>query len=168
MNTLQILPQLNLGGVETAVFDSVKYLVRMGHKTVVVSAGGELLRDLEALGVVHYQLPVHKKSLFTIIKMISRVAEIIKEEKIELVHAHSRVPAWIAYFATRRTKVVFITTCHGYYKRHPFSQVMGWSKRVIAISNVIARHMVDDFAVPYERIRLIPSSVDLEKFKCAW
>jgi len=166
MNTLQILPQLNLGGVETAVFDSVKYLARMGHKTVVVSAGGELVKDLESLGIIHYQLPVHEKSLFTIIKMIPKLAEIIRKEKIEIIHAHSRVPAWIAYFASRRAKIAFITTCHGYYKKHLFSQVMGWSKRAIAISNVIARHMIEDFGVPYERIRLIPSSVDLEKFKC--
>ncbi|MDD5167172.1 MAG: GT4 family glycosyltransferase PelF, partial [Candidatus Omnitrophica bacterium] len=164
MNTLQILPELNLGGVETAVFDSVKYLSRLGHKTVVVSNGGELLKDLEQLGVIHYELPVHKKSLFTMIKMIPKVAEIIKKEKIEVIHAHSRVPAWIAYFAARRTNTVFITSCNGYYSKHIFSQVMGWAKRVIVISNVIGRHMIDDFGVVHERIRLVPSSVDLEKF----
>ncbi len=166
MNTLQILPQLNLGGVETAVFDSVKYLSRAGHKTVVVSGGGELVKDLQELGVIHYQLPVHEKSLFTAIKMVRRLEEIIRKEEIELIHAHSRVPAWIAYFASRKTGIPFVTTCHGYYSKHFFSSVMGWSKRVIAISNVIARHMIEDFGVPYERIRLIPSSVDLEKFVC--
>ena len=42
---------------------------------------------------------------------------------------------------------------------------MGWAKRVIVISNVIGRHMIDDFNTPHERIRLIPRSVDLGKFK---
>ena len=42
---------------------------------------------------------------------------------------------------------------------------MGWGKRVIVLSNVIARHMIDDFEVPHERIRLVPRSVDLERFK---
>jgi lipopolysaccharide heptosyltransferase II len=97
--------------------------------------------------------------------MIPRVAGIIRKEKIEVIHAHSRVPAWIAYFAARRTNAIFITTCHGYYSKHIFSQVMGWAKRVIVISNVIGRHMIDNFSVPHERIRLIPSSVDLEKFQ---
>ncbi|MDD2679411.1 MAG: lipopolysaccharide heptosyltransferase II [Candidatus Omnitrophica bacterium] len=165
MNILQILPELNVGGVETGTLDLAKYLVRLGHKAVVVSAGGALVNDLEAFGALHYQLPVHKKSLFSILKTIPLLAEIIKKEKIDIVHARSRVPAWIAYFACRRTKTVFITTCHGYYKKHPFSYVMGWAKRVIVLSNVIARHMIEDFAVPHERIRLIPRSVDLEKFK---
>ena len=165
MNILQILPELNVGGVETGTLDLAKYLVRSGHKAVVVSNGGELVKELESCGAIHYRLPVHKKSLFSVIKMIPLLVGIIKKEKIDIVHARSRVPAWIAFFATRKTNTVFITTCHGYYKKHPFSEVMWWAKRVIVLSNVIARHMIDDFGVPYERIRLVPRSVDLEKFR---
>lgn len=165
MNILLILPELNLGGVETATLDLAKYLIRLGHKTVVVSNSGELLKDFESCGAIHYQLPVHRKSLFTAVKMVERLEEIIKKEEITVVHAQSRVPAWIAYFAARKTKTVFITTCHGYYSKHIFSKVMGWGKRVIAISNVIARHMIDDFCVLHERIKLIPSGIDLEKFR---
>ena len=164
MNILQILPELNVGGVETGTLDLAKHLVKLGHKAVVVSNGGELVKELESYGAIHYQLPVHKKSLFTMARMITRLVEIIKKEQIQIVHARSRVPAWIAHFASRKTNTIFITTCHGYYKKHPFSQVMGWGKRVIVLSNVIGRHMIDDFSTPHERIRLIPRSVDLEKF----
>ncbi len=165
MNILQILPELNVGGVETGTLDLAKYLIRLGHKAVVVSGGGELVKELESNGAVHYKLPVHEKSIISIIKLIPRLVEIIKKEEIDIVHARSRVPAWIAYFACRRAKTIFITTCHGYYKKHPLSSVMGWGKRVIVLSNVIARHMIDDFGVMRERIRLVPRSVDLEKFR---
>lgn len=165
MNILQILPELNVGGVETGTLDLAKYLVKLGHKAVVVSAGGRLVNELESLGAIHYQLPVHKKSVFTIIEMIPKLAGIIRKEEIDIVHARSRVPAWIAYFAARKTRRVFISTCHGYYKKHPFSYVMGWSKRAIVLSNVIGRHMLEDFGVPFERIRLVPRSVDLDRFK---
>ncbi len=165
MKILQILPELNVGGVETGTLDLTKYLVRLGHQAVVVSSGGALVKDIEACGGKHYTLPVQKKSIFSIWKVIPQLAEIIKKEEIQIVHARSRVPAWIAYFACRRTNAVFITTCHGYYKLHLFSFVMGWAKRVIVLSNVIARHMIDDFGVPHERIILVPRSVDLEKFK---
>jgi lipopolysaccharide heptosyltransferase II len=164
MNVLQILPELNVGGVETGTVDLAKYLTKNGHKAVVVSNGGDLVKDLEEIKAIHYKLPVHKKSLFTILKMIKKVSEIIKNEKIDVVHARSRVPAWIAFFACRNTETIFITTCHGYYSEHFFSKVMGWAKSVIVPSNVIGRHMIEDFLVPYQRIRLIPRSVDLEKF----
>lgn len=154
-----------MGGVETGTVDLAKHLVSLGHKAVVVSAGGELTKELDEAGVRHYELPVHKKSIFMILRNIKPLVEIIKKENIDIVHARSRVPAWVAYFACRKTKKVLITTCHGYYSRHFFSFAMGWGKRVITLSNVIARHMIDDFGVSHERIRLVPRSVDLAKFK---
>ena len=164
MNILQILPELNVGGVETGTVDLAREFIKRGHKAVVVSAGGQLVKDLEAAGAIHYQLPVHKKSLYTMIQMVPRLSAIIKKEEIDIVHARSRIPAWPAYFASRKTRIVFITTCHGHYSRHPISYVMGWGTRVIVLSNAIARHMIDDFGVPHERITLIPRSVDLGKF----
>ena len=165
MKILQVVPELNVGGVETGTVELARHLVRLGHKAVVVSAGGALVAELEAAGALHYTLAVHKKSLISMIRLVPRLVEIIKKEEIDIVHARSRVPAWISYFACRRTKAVFVTTCHGYYRKHVFSYVMGWGKRVIALSNAIARHMIEDFGVPHERIRLVPRSVDLEKFK---
>lgn len=164
MNILQILPELHVGGVERGTVDLARYLAGAGHKAVVVSAGGALVNDLEKAGAIHYQLPVHKKSLLNIIRMVPRLVEIIVKENIDVVHARSRVPAWIAYFACRRTRKPFITTCHGYYRKHLWSFVMGWADRVIAPSNVIARHMIEDFGTPHERIRLIPRSVDTARF----
>ena len=165
MNILQILPEMNVGGVETGTLDLAKRLVELGHKAVVVSAGGELVRELESCGGIHYQVPVHGKNIFAILKVVPELVRIIKREEIDIVHARSRSPAWAAYWASRKTNRIFITTCHGYYSKHIFSGVMGWGKKVIVSSNVLARHMIDNFRVPHQRIRLIPRSVDLTKFK---
>ncbi|MCX5699498.1 MAG: lipopolysaccharide heptosyltransferase II [Candidatus Omnitrophica bacterium] len=165
MKILQILPELNVGGVETGTLDLSKHLVRLGHKSVVVSAGGALVEELKTDGAKHYTLAVNKKSIISMFKLIPMLVEIINKEEIDIVHARSRVPAWIAYFACRRSRAIFVTTCHGYYKKHFFSVVMGWAKRVIVLSNVIARHMIEDFSLPHERIKLVPRSVDLGKFK---
>jgi len=164
MNILQILPELNVGGVETGTVDLGRYLVAQGHKSVVVSNGGALVAQLQSDGSKHYTLPVHKKNLFTAYRCVAKLVSIIQKEKIDIVHARSRVPAWIAFFACRQTEAHFLTTCHGYYSSHFFSRVMGWGKMTIAISEVIGRHMVRDFTVPAENIRVIPRSVDLEKF----
>ncbi|MBF0522641.1 MAG: lipopolysaccharide heptosyltransferase II [Candidatus Omnitrophica bacterium] len=164
MNVLQILPELNVGGVETGTSDFAKYLVAHGHRSVVISHGGSMVAALEKAGSKHYTLPVHKKSLWAILKSIKEVRKIIRQENIDIVHARSRVPAWIGYFACRKTRAAFITTCHGYYRSRLFSQIMGWSKLVIVPSQVIGRHMIDDFKVSSNSIRYIPRSVDLEKF----
>jgi len=176
MNILQILPQLNEGGVERGTVDIAKFLVQKGHRAIVISRGGRLVKELKENDVVHYSLSVHEKSIFTIIRMIFKVAKILEKEKVDIIHARSRVPAWIAYFAHRLylnrcakrgifSWSVFITTCHGYYKKHFFSQIMGLGKFVIVISTVIGKHMRENFGVPFYRLRFIPRGVDLNVFK---
>ncbi|MBU0548785.1 MAG: glycosyltransferase [Candidatus Omnitrophica bacterium] len=124
-----------------------------------------MVEEIENQGSKHYALPVHKKSVFTVLWMIPRLMEIIRKEKIDIVHARSRVPAWIAFFACRLTGALFITTCHGYYGNHFASRPMGWGKLVICPSQIIANHMIKDFGLPLEKIRLVPRGLDLEKFK---
>jgi lipopolysaccharide heptosyltransferase II len=164
MNILQVLPELNSGGVETGTLDLVKQLIKNGHKAVVISNGGKLLDELISLGGIHYSLPVHEKSVFTVFSMIAKIRDIIKKEDIDIVHARSRAPAFSAFFAAYFSDIPFITTCHGYYSRHIFSKVMGWGRFVVVPSNVVARHMIDSFNVPRERIRLIPRGVDLDRY----
>lgn len=165
MNILQILPSLEVGGVETGTIDLARYLVKKGHKAIVISGGGRLVRELDKIGARHYSLPVGKKSVFNMIRMAGAIADIIRNEDIDIVHVRSRVPALVAFIASRITNRIFLTTAHGYYKKHFLSTVMGWGRFVIVASNIIAKHMVDDFGVPYERIRFIPRGVDLSRFK---
>lgn len=163
MRILQVLPSLDVGGVERGVIDLARAIRRTSDEIVVVSSGGELVGQLHKLGVMHYTLPVHQKSLFSL-GLVGKLADIIHRERIDLVHARSRVPAWIAWMACRRTGIPLVTTCHGYYSTHALSRVMGWGKKVIVISRVIGRHMIDDFGVPPDRIRLVHRGIDLNQF----
>lgn len=164
MNILQIVPELNVGGVERGTVDLACGLIQRGHRAIVISGGGSLVNELKHCGATHYTLPVHKKSPFAIWRSIPRVIKLLKDEKIDIIHARSRVPAIIGFISARKTQLPFITTCHGYYSRHPLSYVMGWGKFVIVPSNAIGRHMMDDFGVCPDRIRLIPRGVSLEKY----
>ncbi len=165
MNILQILPALNVGGVELGTIDLARYLTLNGHKSVVVSGGGRLVRRLDEVGSRHYRLPVGRKNPVIILLMVRRLCEIIKKENIDIVHARSRVPAIIGFLAANITNKVFITTAHGYYNKHLPSRAMSWGKFVIVASKEIARHMMEDFGTPYDRIRLVPRGVNLNEFK---
>lgn len=164
MIILQILPELKSGGVERGTVDLAKYLTRNGHTAIVVSAGGPLVNDLTSAGVKHYRLPVHAKSPWAIWRSVKTLVKIVRLEKVDVIHARSRVPAVVAFFVSRSTQVPFITTCHGFYSKHLLSRVMGWGKLVIAASHIIGKRMRDDFNVPHEKIRLIHRGVNLEEF----
>ena len=164
MKIMQVVPRMDVGGVERGVVDLAKYFQDKEDEIIVVSSGGRLIKELKSLGVKHYRLNVHKKSPFSIL-LIKRLRRIIEKENIDIVHARSRVPAWISFFATRGTGADFITTAHGFYSAHLLSRVMGWGKFVICPSKVIARHMQDDFGIGYDKLVIIPRWVDLDKFK---
>ena len=163
MKILQMLPALELGGTERGVVDLARAMKKEGHETVVISSGGALVAELQKTGIPHYGLPVHQKSLTSLL-LVDEIVKIIQRERIEIIHARSRVPAWLGWLAARRTGVPFMTTCHGNYSVHPLSFVMGWGKRVIVASHAIGRRMIDEFGVPPDRIRLIPRGVDLSQF----
>ena len=164
MNILQIVPELHYGGVEIGSLNIATALRQQGHVPYVISHGGILLEKFIRQGTFHYTLPVHKKSIRSIVRLSRIVEKIIRDERIDIVHARSRVPAWISYLACRNLKVPWITTCHGLYSRHFGSRVMGWSDRVITVSATVAYHMISHFAVPSEKIRVVPRGIEMTEF----
>lgn len=164
MNILHIVPALESGGVETGTIDLALSLKKLGQNVIVISNGGGLVHDLENNGILHIKLPVHKKCPLYPLIYGFKVAPIIKKHHIDVVHASSRVPAWVAFVACKLTGTPFVTSCHGFYSRHPFSSIMGRGKLVMAISESIEKRMIEAFGVPKEKIRLVYRGVDLAKF----
>lgn len=176
MKILQLIPQLEVGGVETGTLDVAQGLVQRGHEALVVSHGGVLVPRLESLGGRHIALPVHRKHPWTVWRTARDLETLIVREGVDVIHARSRVPAIIGYLAWRRlarrivwtggrvTQPVFVTTCHGFYRPHWFSFPATWGRVVIAASDAMARHLIDRFGVTPEQLRLIPRGLDVTQF----
>lgn len=168
---LQILPALGEGGggVERGVVEIAAAITAAGGRALVVSSGGEMVKDLLRARAQHFTLPVNSKNPLVMSANIGRLEKLIKAEAVDIVHARSRAPAWSAYFAARRASVHFVTTFHGtyshgnYFKRR-YNWVMTQGERVIAISNFIAGHICQIYGTPASRIRIIHRGVDLRHF----
>ncbi len=164
MHILQLVPSLEVGGVERGVLDVAKGLIARGHRASVISSGGALVDALTSMGATHFQLPIHNKSLTSMVSCIPQVARLIQEHGVDIVHARSRVPGWIGWAAARRAQRPFVTTAHGFYRSHLASRVMGWGRCVIVPSEALGRYLMEHFQVPKERLRVIPRGVDLGAF----
>jgi glycosyltransferase involved in cell wall biosynthesis len=166
---LQVLPSLVGGGVERGAIDIAIALKEQGWGSLVASEGGAMLRELTRAGITHLDLPVATKNPIKMRANIERLEKVIKEHGVDIVHARSRAPAWSAEAAARRAGVHFITTFHGTYgdswslKRF-YNAVMGRGERVIAISDFIARHIIERYWVDPARIRVIHRGVDVGLF----
>lgn len=167
---LQVLPRLVMGGVERGTVDIAKALVQAGWRALVASAGGPMVRELERCGAEHITLPLATKSPLSIRRNADLLADLIRTQKVDIVHARSRAPAWSAKQAATTTGIPLITTFHGVYGLGPFglkksyNRIMTEGEIVIAVSEFIRTHIMTNYNVPTERIRVIHRGVDLNAF----
>jgi glycosyltransferase involved in cell wall biosynthesis len=128
-----------------------------------------MVRELERAGATHVTLPLASKNPFVMRANAARLARVITEHRIDIVHARSRAPAWSALAASRRTAAHFVTTFHNAYGartwlKRRYNAVMARGERIIAISDFVARHVVDTYGVSRSRLTVVPRGVDLVRF----
>ena len=172
LSVVQLLPALNVGGVERGTLEVAKELVKHGHRSIVISAGGRMVDELVGSGSEHIQLDIGKKSLFSL-KHISYLRRYFSEEKIDIIHARSRLPAWLTYFAWNKMdqacRPKFITTVHGPYSVNPYSKVMTKGQKIIATSGFILKYITDNYPdVDINKITLIHRGVSKTEFPFAF
>lgn len=164
MKIIQILPELNAGGVEGHVLDLAGFLASTGHESIVISNGGNMVAKLEQRGVRHVTIPVHRKSLRSLFQ-VRKLRAWLRSEKPDVVHAHSRVPAWITWLALRGmdplTRPKFVTTVHGFYSVNAYSAIMTKGDRIIAVSESICTYVQEKYpACDPSCIAVIPHGID--------
>lgn len=172
MKVLQILPELNSGGVERGTLEVADHLVKNGHEALVVSNGGRMVGALEASGARHIAMPVHKKSIASLFQ-VKPFRKLLEREKPDILHIRSRVPGWIAYLAWRKmdpaTRPRLVSTVHGFYSVNRYSAVMTKGERVIAVSESIKAYILNNYPeVPESRIKVIHRGVSPEQFPRAY
>jgi len=168
LSVVQVLPALNGGGVERGTLEVARELVRRGHRSVVISAGGRLVPQLLAEGSEHLSWPLGAKSPLTL-RWVGPLRRWLAEQRIDILHVRSRLPAWIAWLAWRgldpARRPRFVTTVHGLYSVSAYSAIMTRGERVIAVSETVRDYLHQHYPrLPAERIVVIPRGVDPAAF----
>lgn len=168
-NVLQVLPALEAGGVERTTVEIAEALTEAGHGAYVVSGGGRLVKKLTKLGATHFTANIGSKRLLTLPWRVAMLRKLIVLNKIDIVHARSRAPAWAAWRAAMAEGIPFVTTYHGIYNegwpgKRRYNSIMARGDLVIANSRFTADHIQTKHKVSEERIRIIPRGVDMKIF----
>ncbi len=166
---LQVLPKLDTGGAERVVVEICAGLAQAGHQPLIACANGPLSAMALRAGAEIVPLPLATKSPLAIRANASRLARLIRDREIDLVHAHSRAPAWSARWAARRTGIPFVTTYHGVYNeagplKRRYNAVMAAGDRVIAVSQFVGDLVQARYGTGADRLRVILGGVDAERF----
>ena len=166
---LQVIPDLSAGGAERTTVEMAEAISEAGGRALVASEGGRLEPALDAVGGELIPIKAASKNPLTVRKNARLLEELVRLEKIDLIHARSRAPAWSAYVAAQRTQTPFMTTYHGAYSgttglKKRYNSVMARGELVIANSEWTAAHVMEVHDVPREKIVTIPRGVDLKAF----
>lgn len=167
LRIVQVLPALNEGGVERGTVEFARELVKLGHESIVISNGGRQVERLQREGTRHITMPVHKKSLASLLQ-VRTMRRLLSELKPDIVHVRSRIPAWITWLAWRRMPVQslpgLVSTFHGLYSVNRYSAIMAKAERIIAISDSVHRYILTNYKVDPEKITRIFRGLDRTAF----
>lgn len=166
LTVLQLLPALENGGAERSTLEIARALVAAGHRSVVISAGGRLVPKLQAEGSEHVPLDLSRKSLRTL-RHIRPLRRLIEEIRPDIVHARSRLPAWIGWLALRgmQPRPRFVTTVHGLNSPGSYSRIMTRGERVIVVSQTVRDFVLSHYpGTDPARLTVIPRGIDPDEF----
>ena len=168
---VQIVPQMNRGGVERGTVEIAEAIVKRGWKAVVICNGGRMENQLKRAGAKVYRLPVDTKNPLKWGAVRRRLKTILLSVGADIVHVRSRAPAWIALPLTSAIGIHSIATIHSKFVPQNFlkriyNKKMLSADAVIAISNYVKSVMTTHYkdAVAEDEITVIHRGVDLAVF----
>jgi len=163
---LHITTHLNKGGITSYISSLAIGLKDKGHDVVIASSGGSTQDILVNKGIEHINIPIRtKKELsFYVLRSCFYLKKYLSKNKVDLIHAHTRVAQVLASFLSKKFKIPLVTTCHGFFKpRWHRRKFPCWGDKVIAISNQVQNHLMKDFSVKEENVLLIHNGVDVDR-----
>ena len=172
LTVVQLLPALKAGGVERSVLEIGRALVAAGHRSIVISGGGRLLEKLDQQGSEHITLDIGRKSLATL-RHIGTLRRLFRKLRPDIVHARSRLPAWLARRALSGLRAPkppapiahFVTTVHGLNSPSFYSSILTRGERVICVSNAVRDYVLKHYPrTDPTRLTVIPRGVDPAEF----
>ncbi len=169
ITVLIVVPTLDTGAADAGAVELVRVLTAAGNHAIVVSRAGRLVADVTAAGGEFIPLNVASNNPIVLLRNTARLIRLARERKCDVVHALGRAAGWSAYLAARLRGVPFVTSWYkGFRQQNIFKRlyngIMARGDRVVAVSEQIAQLINDRYGTPWERIAVVPCSIDFKQF----
>ena len=166
LTVVQLIPRLHAGGAERSTLEIARALVQAGHRSVVISAGGRMVEQLQAEGSEHITLDLARKSLRTLSRL-GALRSVLRQIQPDIVHARSRLPAWLGWWASKNLtpRPHFVTTVHGLNSPGRYSAILLRDEKVIAVSQTLRDYVLSHYRwLDSSKVRVIPRGIDPAEF----
>lgn len=157
---------MDIGGAETHILELAKGLKDQGHEVIIVSNGGAFVKDIKAKGIKHYRVPLHNKKPWNVVKSYGQLKKIMLKEKMDIVHAHARIPAFMCGLLQKKVPFKFVTTVHGAYKiSFALKLISNWGQKALAVSPDLKEYLIQNYGYQPKDIRVTVNGIDTQIYK---
>ena len=141
---------------------SVAYAVQLAEAHRAQGHTVWLLADSDQLptGATQVKMPIGDRRYSQRLRNARRIRQLVRAERIDVVHAHSRAASWVSYAALRGLKVPLVSTVHGRQHLHTSTSLFDiYGDAVIAICGNLREHLVTEVKMDAAKIVEIPNGV---------
>jgi glycosyltransferase involved in cell wall biosynthesis len=169
LTALIVVPSLELGAADAGAVGLVRVLAQSGNRVVVASRAGRLVADVSATGAEFVPLDLASNNAMVMLRNTAALISLARERRCDVIHALGRAAAWSAWLAARVSGIPFVTSWYKGYRdqnifKHMYNGIMARGDRVVAVSEQIAQLIHDRYGTPWERIVVVPTSIEFERF----
>ncbi len=166
MKFLFLISSLDRGGAETHLVTLAANFARNGHSVTVFSSGGELAKQLASLGIQHEKAPLNSHAPLSLLRSYFALKKQLRSQAYDLIHAHSRIAAFLVARLAKKCNIPLITTVHARFRVAPLlRRYSRWGTYTIAVSEDLKQYLCEHYACTSERISVIPNGIDLDHFR---
>ena len=156
MKILHLLSQTHLTGPEVYAAALIRRQMAEGHECLIVS--DTLSVQTEA---TYIPMAIHNRSLFSRIKNIFALVSLCHQQRVELIHAHSRAASWIANVVSKLMNIAYVSTIHGRQsKRAARRKVSVYGHHLIVVCEYLKEHVRNDLNITEVDVRVIRNGFD--------
>ena len=141
---------------------SVAYAVQLaeahraqGHALWTISDSDQL-----PTGATQLKAAISNRGYGQRLRNVRLIRQLVRRERIDVVHAHSRAASWVSHFALRRLPVPLVSTVHGRQHLHTANSLVDvYGDAIIAICGNLRAHLMTEINLPATKIVEIPNGV---------
>ena len=148
MKVMRLLSSLKHDESERGIFHLGRALVKRGHTSIIISSADtehELVKRLKRDGNIYHQLSLEKKSWLSL-RQIWPLRQLIEKYQPDIIHLHSRTPAWILHWALKGAKVakkpMLVSTMYGFYPLNSYARALLNVDCLITVSDSVSDYLL--------------------------
>lgn len=161
-NILYLTRTMDVGGTEKIIMQLCSNFKDEFDKIIVCSSGGVHVKELDKLGIRHYEISdIENRNINNIFKTFKQILNIIKNEEVNVVHTHHRMAAFYVSILRRFKKFIHIHTAHNTFTdKKKLTKIALKDADIISVGENVKRNLIEYYKLKSDKVTVIYNGIE--------